>query len=110
MFTNGPLPQPTMHLPVSIDASLARFVRRAYFKRLTDEWGESGKLLKKAQQRNLNFGRRIKTMSGSRRISSLISPSVVVTSLQRRTATSPILKSAQCVSNTMALLRATCGW
>ena len=61
MFTNGPLPQPTMHPPVSIDASLARFVRRAYFKRLTDEWGESGKLLKKAQQRNLNFGRRIKT-------------------------------------------------
>ena len=53
MFTNGPLRQPTMHPPVSIDTSLARFVRRAYFRRLTDEWGESGKLLKKAQQRNL---------------------------------------------------------
>ena len=31
MFANGPLPQHTMHPPVSIDASLARFVRRAYF-------------------------------------------------------------------------------
>ena len=53
MFTNGLQPPHTMHPPVSIDASLARFVRRAYSKRLTDEWGESGKLLKKAQQRNL---------------------------------------------------------
>ena len=59
MLTTGPLSQRTMHLPVSIDASLARFVRRAYFKRLTDEWGESGKLLKKAQQRNLNSANRV---------------------------------------------------
>ena len=53
MLTTGPLPQRTMYPPVSIDASLARFVRRAYFKRLTDEWGERGKLIKKAQPRNL---------------------------------------------------------
>jgi len=45
-------------------------------------------------------------MSGSKRISSLISPSVVVTSLQRKQATSPILKPAQCVSSIIDLLRA----
>ena len=45
-------------------------------------------------------------MSGNKRISSLISPSVVVTSLQRKQATSPILKPAQCVSSIIDLLRA----
>lgn len=50
-----------MYTQTAIDPSMARFVRRAYFKRLTREWGTSDQLLKKAQQRNLNFGSHIKT-------------------------------------------------
>ena len=39
-----------MYTQTAIDPSMARFVRRAYFKRLTREWGTSDQLLKKAQQ------------------------------------------------------------
>ena len=46
-------------------------------------------------------------ISGSKRISSFTVPSKFITSLQRRQATSPILKPARCVSNIIALLR--CG-
>lgn len=45
-------------------------------------------------------------MSGNRRISSFTSPSVVVTSLQRKPATLPIRKPAQWVSSIIDLFRA----
>lgn len=50
-----------MQTHTSIDSSLARSVRRAYFQHLTNAWRASDKLFKKGQQRNLNFGRHVKT-------------------------------------------------
>ena len=47
-------------------------------------------------------------MAGNRRISSLISPSEVVTLLQRKQATPSIFKPAQCVNRIIDLLRAAC--
>lgn len=47
------------HTP--IDSSLARFVRRAYFKQLRQEWAKTTATIKRGKQRNQNFGRRLQT-------------------------------------------------
>ena len=50
-----------METHTAIDLSLARFVRRAYFKHLHQEWATTNLRIKKGKLRNLNFGRRIDT-------------------------------------------------
>jgi len=50
-----------MQTHTAIDPSLARFVRRAYFKHLHQEWAKTDLRIKKGKLRNQNFGKRIDT-------------------------------------------------
>jgi len=50
-----------MQTHTAIDPSLARFVRRAYFKHLHQEWTKTDLRIKKGKLRNQNFGNRIDT-------------------------------------------------
>ena len=50
-----------MQTHTAIDPSLARFVRRAYFKHLHQEWAKTDLRIKKGKLRNQNFGKCIDT-------------------------------------------------